>query len=152
MLKYRKGDLIQAAKNNEVNVIAHQCNCFCNMGRGIAPLIAKAFPEAERADDKTLKGDERKLGRLSVGRNKEYNVLIFNLYGQYGYWRKSDGSINTDYDALRSALKEMSNYLSLLDKVGLPKLGCGLGGGDWSIVSEIIEEELGDFDVTIYSL
>lgn len=152
MLKYKKGDLISAAKAGEVNVIAHQCNCFNNMGRGIAPQIAKAFPEAEQADDKTLKGDERKLGRLSVGRNKEYNILIFNLYGQYGHWKKPDGSINTDYDALRSALKEMSAYLTILDQVGLPKLGCGLGGGDWSIVSEIIEEELGDFDVTIYSL
>jgi len=37
-------------------------------------------------------------------------------------------------------------------KVGLPKIGAGLGGGDWSIISKIIEEELGEFDVTIYVL
>lgn len=152
MIKYKKGDLIAAAKNGEVNVIAHQCNCFCNMGRGIAPLIAKAFPSAEKADNDTRKGDEYKLGTYSVAYDAEYGVYIFNLYGQYGHWKRSDGKINTDYEALRRALRGMADLVFEEDKIGLPKVGCGLGGGDWSIVSAIIDEELGEFDVTIYEL
>ena len=32
------------------------------------------------------------------------------------------------------------------------KLGCGVGGGDWNIVSQIIVEELKDIEYTIYKL
>ena len=34
-------------------------------------------------------------------------------------------------------------------RIGLPMIGAGLAGGDWSRISEIIEDELGDEDVTI---
>lgn len=152
MLKYRKGDLITAAKTGEVHIIAHQCNCFCNMGRGIAPLIAKAFPEAREVDNCTAVGDKEKLGSLTMGYNREHEIFIFNLYGQYGHWKKEDGSINTDYDALRRSLTEMAKWLDEEDTIGLPKLGCGLGGGEWNIVEKIIEETLSGLNVTVYEL
>lgn len=38
-----KGDLIELAKQGKFDVIAHGCNCFCTMGAGIAPVMAKAF-------------------------------------------------------------------------------------------------------------
>ena len=34
-------------------------------------------------------------------------------------------------------------------RIGLPKIGFGLAGGDWQRISLIIEEELGTQDVTI---
>ena len=34
-------------------------------------------------------------------------------------------------------------------KIGLPKIGAGLAKGDWSIIEQIIIEELKDEDVTI---
>ena len=33
--------------------------------------------------------------------------------------------------------------------IGLPKIGCGLAGGSWSIVSKIIRDELWECNVTI---
>lgn len=38
-----KGDLITLAKEGKFDVIAHGCNCFCNMGAGIAVPMAKNF-------------------------------------------------------------------------------------------------------------
>jgi len=38
-----KGDLIELAKEGKFDVIAHGTNCFCTMGSGIAPQMAKAF-------------------------------------------------------------------------------------------------------------
>lgn len=153
MLRYEIGCLIEAAKDGYVEIIAHQANCFNTMKSGIAPLIAEAFPEAWEADQATLRGDKSKLGTCSVGWNEEYCVDIFNLYGQYNYSRKG---LDTEYDALRSALKAMLAHADFIEwekpKVGLPKLGAGFGGGDWSIISKIIEEELKDHDVTIYVL
>lgn len=163
MLKYKKGDLIKAAKEGLVDVIAHQCNCFCNMGKGIAPQIKKAFPEAWEADLRTAKGDIKKLGLVSHATNTQYTkpVQIYNLYGQFDYKKVAfETGICTDYSALRSSLQLMAlnlkaeNYITRPweIKIGLPKIGAGLGGGDWEIISKIIEEELSAFDVTIYEL
>ena len=37
------GDLIRLAKQGTFDVITHGCNCFCQMGAGIAPQMAIAF-------------------------------------------------------------------------------------------------------------
>jgi len=43
MIKYVDGDLIKLALKGEFDVITHGCNCFCQMGAGIAPQMAEAF-------------------------------------------------------------------------------------------------------------
>jgi O-acetyl-ADP-ribose deacetylase (regulator of RNase III) len=35
------------------------------------------------------------------------------------------------------------------ERIGLPKIGAGLAGGDWSVILAIISEELASEDVTI---
>ncbi len=153
MLKYKVGNLITAAKEGEVDVIAHQANCQNVMGSGIAPQIKKHFPEAWEADCSLSEflSPENKLGSYSVGLSGE--LLIFNLYGQFGYGRSG---VDTDYDALEKAMQRMSTLLIMHEsgKIGLPKLGAGLGGGDWSIIEEIIEDTLisEGYDVTVYVL
>ena len=37
-------------------------------------------------------------------------------------------------------------------RVGLPKIGAGLAGGDWDVIAKIIEEELSGENVTIVVL
>lgn len=34
-------------------------------------------------------------------------------------------------------------------RLGLPKIGAGLAGGNWNIIRKILEEELEGLDVTI---
>jgi O-acetyl-ADP-ribose deacetylase (regulator of RNase III) len=41
------------------------------------------------------------------------------------------------------------NRLFKGQRVGLPKIGCGLAGGDWNVVEFIMAEELTDVDLTI---
>ena len=136
------GDLVKQAE--QFDLIAHQCNCFCNMGSGIAPQIKAKFPEAYQKDLETTYGDIDKLGTISFTQNSK--PIIINLYGQYKYTRHE---IDTNYDALRSCFKEIKKNFSGL-KMGFPKfIGCGLAGGDWNIVSQIIEEELQGEDVTL---
>jgi len=151
-MRYEVKNLIDAAKDGDVNVIAHQANCFCAMKSGIAPQIVKAFPETKIADDQTVTGDSMKLGTISLAQHllpsMEY-LTIFNLYGQFSM---GTDKIHTNYDAITKALYEMRGWLTHYDRLGLPKIGCGLAGGNWAIVSEIIEDVLDDVDVTIYVL
>ena len=156
MLKEKTGDLIKAALNGEVNVIAHCCNCFNNMGAGIAPQIAKNFPKAKEVDSLTEKGLKDKLGRFTLAYDK--GVYIYNLYGQYGFWERNVGKIDLNYYYLTKALEGMRIRHDLISnnepslKIGFPLIGCGLAGGDWSVVSQIIETIFEDHDVTIYKL
>ena len=157
MLKVKSGDLINAAKRGEVDVIAHCCNCMCNMGAGIAPKIKEAFPYAYEADLATKAGDQSKLGDFSLGEPKDpARPLVYNLYGQYRYGYSAKGR-QLDYDALYDALIAMANDLLLRDKgfkIGLPMLGAGYAGGNWAIIEVIIEQTLvkTGHDVTIYKL
>lgn len=154
MIQYQVKNLIQAAKEGQVEAIGHCSNCFCTMGSGIAPQIVNAFPSAATEDKKTIPGDKDKLGTMSFG--VEGKLHIYNLYGQYGYGRKMKGHPHINYSALRSALLLMSKHMDQEGKtsVGLPKLGAGLAGGEWSVIEKIIEETLVDrgFDVVIYVL
>ena len=148
---YVKGDLIQAMKQGNVQCIAHQSNCFNTMGSGVALAIKNAFPEAYEADCKTIRGDEWKLGGFTMAATVD--GYVFNLYGQYKYGK--DGKQYTDYTAIESSLRNMACKLRTLGfagTIGLPKIGAGTGGGDWSIISQIIKEELGGWEVIIYEL
>ena len=130
-INYIKGNLLEA---NTV-VIAHQANCQCTFGAGLALAIKKRFPDAYKEDLKTTKGDISKLGTFSISESKP---IVANLYGQFYYYPKG----STDYKALENALNLLGIYMTQnhLDSLGLPyKIGCGLGGGDWNKVKEIIE-------------
>jgi O-acetyl-ADP-ribose deacetylase (regulator of RNase III) len=128
------------------------------MKSGVAKLIAETFPEARAADDATLKGSMSKLGDYSrcsydtaVSQDCAGQLTIINLYSQYNYSRNVQ---ETRYTDLRMGLHKVAQN-ECHNKhlvIGMPKIGAGLGGGDWSIISEIIEEELKDFNVIVYVL
>lgn len=148
-ITYKVKDLIQAALDHEVDVIAQQCNCFCTRKSGIAPQIDRAFPEAGEADDRTVAGELSKMGTYSRAVSMEHGTIIYNLYGQFNYRSRQD----TDYDSLYKAMWEMSRQHPKGTKIGLPKIGAGLGGGDWNTIERIIYSTLGWYhDVTIYVL
>jgi len=139
-MKYIKGDLVRDAKQFEI--IVQQCNCFCTMGAGIAPQIKRNFPEAYEVDCETKRGDESKLGTITY--TKSTSPIIINAYGQYGM----GGQIETNYEALRSCMKEIKKIFSG-KRIAMPLIGAGLAGGDWTIINKIIEEELYNEDVSI---
>lgn len=144
MIRYVKGNLITMAQNGEFDIIAHGCNCFCTMGAGIAPQIAKAFPDAEKVDNQTVKGDPCKLGEWSLGFHQLDNgklLRILNLYTQYS----TGGQRAVDYAAIKFAFNSIYHSFDSWDRIGIPKIGAGLGGGDWNIIERIINNTLAQY-------
>lgn len=140
-MKYIKGDLIRDSK--QFDVIGHGCNCFLSMGAGIAKAVKQTFPDAYKADLNTKYGDRKKLGTYTsatVG-----NLTILNLYTQYKYTRHE---VDADYNAIRKCMQAIKKDFSG-KKIGLPLIGAGLAGGNWDIISKIIDEELKGEDVSI---
>lgn len=152
-LKYKKGCLIAALKNHEVEAIAHQANCFHTMKSGIAPQIVKAWHSVRLADLETNYGDKDKMG--SASRAFTQDGLVFNIYGQY-HWSRKCVDYGTSYKHLGLGLRHVRLLMdvSKAKSLGLPRIGCGLAGGDWGVVERLIKDafEDSDIEVTVYEL
>lgn len=128
-LEYVRGDLLKS----DCEVIAHQANCFSVFGAGVAGQIAEQFPEAVAADRQWGIPPEGRLGWYLGGPSD--GMRIAHLYGQY------HPGANTEYLAAGLAFKRLLDTVPFDMKVGLPYLmGCGIGGGDWAVMSAIIEQ------------
>lgn len=163
-MKTIKGDLIQLAKTGEFDIIVHGCNCFNTMGSGIAAQIKKEFSSAYEADLKTPKGDKNKLGSFTYAAPGDYNLLVVNAYTQFEF----SSYRPFDYDAFDTFLYSFESFLKLhfesngfaskcwKIRVGFPRIGCGLAGGNWPEVSGMLytfSERVKDFvDVTVVEL
>lgn len=138
MILYVTGDLIQLVKDEKFDVIVHGCNCFCTMGSGVAAAIRKAFPAAYTVDSFTPYGEETKLGTISVADTGK--VIVVNAYTQYSF----GGAVrNFDYGAFQVCLQEIARRFGHL-RIGMPKIGAGLGGGDWNKIKNIIHNVMGN--------
>jgi len=146
-MKIVNGDLIKRAMEGEFDVIIHGCNCFYAMGAGIAKSIKIQFPEAFQADLATEKGDRSKLGDFShtTLMLNRHAITVINAYIQFHY---SGKKVLADYDAIRSVFKKLKSQFSG-KRFGFPLIGAGLAGGDWQVISKIIDRELQGEDFTL---
>ena len=155
MIHYVKGDLLEGY----CDCICHQVNCQGRMGFGVAKQIRERYPEVyetylRRYQKHCDNRYEPLLGTIDVVyiHNNDNVTAVINMYSQDGYGR--DGKRYTSYDAFADALHEIRQVIPEGYKIGFPKnIGCGLGGGNWNVISALIEEILGDdYDIYIYEL
>ena len=150
MIKVKQGDLLQA----EETIIAHQVNCFGVAG-GLAYHVFKKWPDAKNdyqqitsRSSTIIGGLENLLGTVQLTGQQPDGKIIANLFGQY--------LPGADYrpDALRVALENLSTLAkSLGASVAMPYgISCGICGGDWDEVRQIIEETMQGVDITLYKL
>ena len=150
-MKTIKGDIVKLVLDGHFDVIVHGCNCFHTMNSGVAKAIRKEFPEAYDTDVRlTEKGDKNKLGKISttfLNRNC-FSFYVVNAYTQFDYGY--DGKRRVDYDAVRKAFYCVAAFKD--KRIGYPRLGAGLAGGDWNIISAIIDKELNGMNHTLVEL
>ena len=155
-MKEVKGDILTGLEEGDVRgnvVILHGCNCFHIMGAGIAVYLRKKYPIIYAADKETVLGDPAKLGTYSsafVFENKYVQVEVANCYTQYGLGDRNH-KVPVEYGAVRSALQKINKDYDGWE-IRTPMIGCGLAGGDWSVVKRIFEEELSDQNITLYTI
>lgn len=139
-----KQNIFISFENKEYNLLVHGCNCFNNMGAGIAAIISKKYPQAYKSDLSTIKGDKSKLGTYT------YCDTIFgriiNMYTQYAYGYNKR---NADYDAIKKGFKRLNEEYKG-SKVCIPRIGAGLAKGDWNIIKEIINDSTPDLSIDVY--
>ena len=154
MVNYVKGNLLDSA----CDYICHQVNCQGVMGSGVARQIRERWPEVYEDYYHHCEGwfspeDTRHsvFGTIDIVKLRDGSGRhVVNMYAQsnYGY----DGKRYTSYDAFASTLCYITEKVPRGNEIAFPKnIGCGLGGGNWKVISALIEEILGDdYDVYIY--
>lgn len=144
MITNVKGDLLKMFKNGAFNAIVHGCNCFHLMGAGIAEQISSNFPQALEADKVSLYGDIDKLGRYTIAQAN--TGFIINGYTQY---RPGQEDKQRLYASISTLFDNLSKDLADGSKIGIPKLGAGIAGGNWDVIEDLIRIRMTNMRVVV---
>ena len=137
MIKYVKGDIVKS----KYPVFCQQVNCKGVMGSGLAKQIRDKYPgvyESYRVAHES--------GRDILGSNHYVYLddgrVCVCMYAQNEFGRDKQ---YTDYKAFLACLNGLEKfckwYAEKYTTIAFPyKIGCGLGGGDWTVISDMIEK------------
>lgn len=146
-------------------IIPHVCNNIDLFGAGFAKQIADRFP--------TVKADYHMLGKTFLKNNLGYTQFI-KVYEEPHYRHKlifanmiaQNGVISPNnrrplnYLALAKCMVGISKYINEQTdfpnkgenvEIHSPKFGSGLAGGNWSFISDLIDDIWGAYPVYVYS-
>lgn len=171
MIYYVNGDATypELVTPNIKNIIVHCCNDIGGWGAGFVLAISRRWKEPERQYRAYYRS--MRLGDVRIVKVEE-NIAVCNLIGQHGILSSKpkiiDYSINPQkvyeytntknyippirYDAIECGFKRL--YSKIKDRpdivVHMPRIGCGLAGGDWNVIEQIINKVFINTKVYVY--
>jgi O-acetyl-ADP-ribose deacetylase (regulator of RNase III) len=137
---FTKGDIFQT---EGLRAYAHGCNCAGAMDAGVAVAFKKRWPRMFEEYRARCEDRRFRLGDVFVW--TEGDETVFNLATQE-HWKKK-----ATLPALTRALRKMVELAvaARIDRVGLPRIGAGLGGLDWPRVKSVISKVGDETPVTL---
>lgn len=135
------------------SAIIHQVNCRGVMGAGLALQIKNKFPRTfDEYKRICVEHSYAKANQLmgKTLRTTDGDKTIFNMFSQLDY---GFGKVQTNYEKMEEALKKIAEYCreNKIGTIGIPKnLGCGLAGGKWKIVRDIINKSFKYTNTIVY--
>ncbi|MFJ6014765.1 macro domain-containing protein [Streptomyces sp. NPDC092952] len=142
-ITYIQGDAT-APQAKGVKLIAHVCNDLGGWGKGFVLAVSRRWPEPEAAYRRWHR--ERAENDFALGATQfvqvRPDIWVANMVGQRGMRRGSNG-VPVRYEAIGTALDAVAGKAQELGaSVHMPRIGCGLAGGKWSLIEPLIEERL----------
>lgn len=163
MIITHNGNLLE---NVKTGIIVHGCNSKGVMGAGFAKAVKALYPDAyteykELCDGESYYGIDT-LGKIATTPIND-DLYVISAITQKDFGRENKRYV--DYDAVEECfhsicktvyeiaeyrafrLGQVQNIVTsyeVLPPVHFPMIGAGLGGGDWNIISEIIDRTLPD--------
>jgi O-acetyl-ADP-ribose deacetylase (regulator of RNase III) len=173
-IKYVKGDATSPL-GHATKIITHICNDVGGWGKGFVLAISNKWknPEAEYRNwfnskelnptdtvqferlewyDRYSNEKEFKLGNVQFIK-ADNDTWIANMIAQTGIKPNKDGEPPIRYTFVRECLARVKEFAKRHNaSIHMPRIGCGLAGGEWSEIEPIIKHELiaHEIDVTVY--
>ena len=140
-INYLTGDATKPIGDGR-KIIAHICNDKGGWGKGFVLAVSKRWKEPEVQYREWFKNNEAfDLGEIQVV-IVEKGLSVANMIAQKGMGA-TNGVPPIRYEALKKCLEELYAVAKEQNaSVHMPRIGCGLAGGKWDIVQEIINEKL----------
>jgi len=133
-------------------IIAHISNDAGAWGKGFVLALSMRSPAPELAFRHwyaTRRNNDFALGRAQFVPIAS-GVWVANMIGQHKI-RTECGIPPIRYEAVEMALAAVRRKaLELRASVHLPRIGCGLAGGEWQRIEPLIERQLSSKDVPVF--
>lgn len=135
----------------DVEAVVNTVNTVGVMGKGIALMFKKRFPDNFEEYKDACKYGEVKVGHMFVTGVKSLTRLKWIInFPTKKHWRQPS-KINWVTEGLKDLIKVIER--NKINSIAIPPLGCGNGGLDWLAVRPRIVDALGSLsnvDVVIY--
>lgn len=153
-VRYVMGDATRPVGEGP-KVIVHVCNDLGKWGKGFVLALSRRWKEPELAYKASFVSlPHPALGDVQFVR-VEQGIVVANLIGQRGVATRATKTPPVRYEAIREGLAKIAEHARASNaSVHMPRIGCGLAGGEWGQVEPLIVETLlaADIDVTVYDL
>jgi O-acetyl-ADP-ribose deacetylase (regulator of RNase III) len=171
-IKYLKGDATNPI-DNKTKVIVHICNDVGGWGKGFVMAISKRWklPEAEyrnwfkskeventetvkferlESRDKYSNEKQFELGNVQFVKATE-DIWIANIIAQRDIKANKDGLPPIRYSFVSESLERVRQFAEKNNaSIHMPRIGCGLAGGQWTEIEEIVNDNLIAYDIETF--
>lgn len=173
-IKFIKGDATNPIDNG-TKIIVHICNDVGGWGKGFVMAISKRWkqPETEyrswykskelentdivqfeRIESRDKYSNEKKfeLGNVQFVKASD-NIWVANMLAQRDIRPSEDGIPPIRYSYVSECLQRVRQFAKRQNaSVHMPRIGCGLAGGQWTEIEEIVNNNLiaHEIETTVY--
>jgi O-acetyl-ADP-ribose deacetylase (regulator of RNase III) len=149
MINYVKGDATNPQGESKKKIIVHICNDKNRWGAGFVMALSKKW----KAPEESYRNMPKEL--MTLGQVMfipvENDIIVANMIAQHDT-QSINGISPIRYGALKTCLELVDSMAkSIGADVHMPRIGCGLAGGNWETVVKIIRQTI-TVDVTVYDL
>lgn len=141
-IEYITGDLFASKEK----ILLHSVNARGVMGGGVALIIKNRFPKVFQEYRRIYETDGLKLGEIYPVEFDNKIIINAVMQDNFGTHQRQ-----TDYAAVAKVFNKVEEQYQN-QTIIMPRVGAGLGGGDWPIISVIIEQECKSVRPVVYTL
>lgn len=147
-MKTRQGDLFEAIEEARPLLIAHVVNSIGKWGKGFTEPLSRKYPFAETTYRKwSSRG-------LSLGKTLivpvARRIFVAHMCAQDGVYSRNN-PVPFNLEALKLALIPVGEFAYATGcPIWMPKIGAGLGRGNWDDIANTIGNELKELDVVVF--
>ena len=152
-ITYVNGDATKPVRLKEDSdvFICHITNNLGGWGAGFTGALSARWPEPEMVYRNSWDDGRVALGVIDIVRTEEL-ISVVNMCAQNGY-RSASNPVAVDYDYLGECFATLDKFVSEQKgncELHMPRIGCGLAGGKWDKVLEVMEQSVPKVPIVVY--